>query len=62
MSSVIQQLAIPIGAIGTRNSNAGNWPIGNSIQFNSPNFNDGNSMGLAKEAELMPSRRVASER
>jgi hypothetical protein len=29
--------AIPIGAIGTRNSNSGNWPIGNSIQFNSPN-------------------------
>jgi hypothetical protein len=36
-----------------------NWQF-NPIQFSQ--FNDGNSIGLAKEAELMPSRRVASER
>jgi hypothetical protein len=44
----------PVGAIGTRNSNSGNWPIGNSIQIQFTQFNEGNSIavGLAKEAEI----------
>src|SRR5262249_33454788 len=44
---------IPIQAIGTRKFNSGNWPIGNSTQFNSPNSNEGNSLiGFAEEAEI----------